>query len=270
MTARSFLYVPGHRPDRFAKALASGADAVIFDLEDAVPVPAKDDARFEVGAFIAGLAESPAEVWVRINDGDRGLADLGAMSAAQWLAGVIVPKASPARLAAVHDHRSGVPLIALVESGTALLAVADIAAAGGVQTLAMGEVDLAADLGLGPRPPSAALWALRMQVVVACAAAGRDAPLGPVERDFADLVAFEAIVADLHGAGFGAVQCIHPTQVPVVNEVLTPSDAEVADAQRLLTQAAAADGGVFVDDAGRMIDEAVLRSARRLLQRVRD
>ena len=138
-----------------------------------------------------------------------------------------------------------------------------------MHTLAIGEVDLAADLGLGDRPPSAALWALRMQLVVACAAAGREAPLGPVERDFADLDAFEAVARDLHGAGFGAVQCIHPTQVPVVNAVLSPTADDVARAERVLAQAAAADGGVFVDDDGRMIDEAVLRSARRVLGRRR-
>ena len=109
-----------------------------------------------------------------------------------------------------------------------------------------------------------------MQVVVACAAAGRDAPLGPVERDFADLDAFGSLVGKLHGAGFGAVQCIHPTQVGVVNVALTPSADDVARAERVLAQAEAAGGGVFVDDAGRMIDEAVLRSARRVLARARN
>lgn len=262
MSARSYLYVPGHRPDRFAKALASGADAVILDLEDAVPVPAKDRARADVAAF-AGAAG----IWVRVNDGDRGLDDLAAV--AGRVDGVIVPKSTAARLATVHARWPDVALIALVESAAAFVELPAIAASGGVRTLAIGEVDLAADLGLGERPPSAALWALRMQVVVACAAAGRDAPLGPVERDFADLAAFEAVVRDLQGAGFGAVQCIHPTQVPVVNASLTPTADEVAGAERVLARAEAADGGVFVDDAGRMIDEAVLRSARRTIARAR-
>ena len=68
MSARSYLYVPGHRPDRFAKALASGADAVILDLEDAVPVPAKDAAREDVATFLAGVPSGAVETWVRIND----------------------------------------------------------------------------------------------------------------------------------------------------------------------------------------------------------
>ena len=269
MTARSYLYVPGHRPDRFDKALASGTDAVILDLEDAVPVPAKEAARTAVAAWLAGLAPTAVEPWVRINDGDRGITDLDALAGSTSLSGVIVPKASPSRLAQVRRRHPGVALVALVESARAVTDVSAIAAADGVRTLAMGEVDLAADLGLGDSPPAAAWWALRMQDVVACAAAGRDAPLGPVERDIRDLDRFRSTVGDLAGAGFGAVQCIHPSQVPVVNAVLTPTPAEVERAQRVLGQAEDADGGVFVDDDGRMIDEAVLRSARRVLDRAR-
>ena len=266
--ARCYLYVPGHRPDRFAKALASGADAVILDLEDAVPVGAKDDARRDVRSFLDGLAPVPVETWVRINDGDRGRDDLQALAGVATLAGVVVPKATPDVLAARHAAAPDVALIPLVESATALVQVVAIAASAGVRTLAIGEVDLAADLGLGDDVPAAALWALRMQVVVACAATGRAAPLGPVIRDIEDLTGFARTVHELGHAGFGAVQAIHPKQVAVVNDELTPTADEVAAAERLLAAAARADGGVFVDDAGRMIDEAVLRSARRTLEAI--
>jgi citrate lyase subunit beta/citryl-CoA lyase len=134
-----------------------------------------------------------------------------------------------------------------------------------VRSLAIGEVDLAADLGLGDGVPEAVLWALRTQVVVAAAAAGLAAPLGPVSRAIDDLEGFEAVVRRLRQAGFGAVQAIHPKQVPVVQAAFTPTPEERAAAERVVAQAAAADGGVFVDDDGKMIDEAVLRSARRLL-----
>ena len=137
-----------------------------------------------------------------------------------------------------------------------------------MRTLAIGEVDLAADLGLGDDVPDAALWALRMQVVVACAATGRSAPLGPVDPRHRGPAGFASTVHQLRHAGFGAVQAIHPTQVAVVNDELTPTADELAAAERLLEAAARADGGVFVDDAGRMIDEAVLRSARRTLGRI--
>jgi citrate lyase subunit beta / citryl-CoA lyase len=264
---RSYLYVPGHRPDRFDKALTSGADAVIFDLEDAVPVAAKDAARDDVRTQLAGLVHGGGEAWVRINDGDRGVADLAALAELSTLAGVVVPKARPDGLAALHAGAPHVAMVALIESASAVADVAEIAAVDGVRTLAMGEVDLAADLGLGDDVPDAAMWALRMPVVVACAARGRAAPLGPVVRDIDDLGRFEAIVRQLRSAGFGAVQAIHPKQVPIIDAVFTPTADELAAMERILQQAEAADGGVFVDDDGRMIDEAVLRSARRLLGR---
>ena len=266
--ARCFLYVPGHRTDRFAKALTSGADAVIIDLEDAVPVSAKDNARDDVRAYLDDLAPGSVEVWVRINDGDRGRDDLQALAGAVALAGVVVPKANPRVLAVRHTDAPDVALIPLVESAPALTEVTTIAASAGVRTLAIGEVDLAADLGLDGDVPEAALWALRMQVVVACAATRRSAPLGPVIRDIEDLIGFASTVHQLRHAGFGAVQTIHPTQVTVVNNEFTPTADELAEAERLLETAARTDGGVFVDDAGRMIDEAVLRSARRTLGRI--
>ena len=223
LMARCFLYVPGHRPDRFAKALASGSDAVILDLEDAVPVGAKDIARHDVRAFLDGLTPGPVETWVRINDGERGQDDLQALAGLAALAGVVVPKATPDVLAVRHNDAPDVALIPLVESATAITQVVAIAASAAVRTLAIGEVDLAADLGLGDDVPAAALWALRMQVVVACAATGRAAPLGPVIRDLDDLAGFAATVHELRHAGFGAQQAIHPKQVAIVNDELTPS-----------------------------------------------
>ena len=104
----------------------------------------------------------------------------------------MVPKATPEVLAARHTEAPDVALIPLVESAIAVTQATAIAACAGVRTLAIGEVDLAADLGFGDDVPDAALWALRMQVVVACAATGRGAPLGPVIRDIEDLAGFAA------------------------------------------------------------------------------
>jgi citrate lyase subunit beta/citryl-CoA lyase len=267
MAPRAYLYVPGHRPDRFEKALGSGADAVIFDLEDAVPVGAKDAARDDVCSFLAASTPGAVQPWVRINDGDRGGDDLRALSGIATLAGVVVPKASTDTLVALRAHAPHIALLPLIESATAITDATAIGRVHGVRTLAIGEVDLAADLGLGDAVPDAALWALRIQVVVACAATQRAAPLGPVVRDVDDLERLEALARQLRHAGFGAMQTIHPKQVPVVQAVFTPSAEEVAAARRTLQQAEHANGGVFVGDDGRMIDEAVLRSARRLVDR---
>ena len=111
-----------------------------------------------------------------------------------------MPKARPATLATLHADAPHLALIPLVESATALTDVAAIAASAGARTLAIGEVDLAADLGLGADVPDAVMWALRTHVVVAAAAAGLAGPLGPVSRDIADLARLETLVRQLRAA----------------------------------------------------------------------
>jgi citrate lyase subunit beta/citryl-CoA lyase len=266
---RSLLYVPGHRPDRFDKAWATGADGVIFDLEDAVPMSAKAEALDAVIAHLRG-GGSPTSAWVRINPGAPGRREASALLDAGVACGFVVPKATRQDLDALHGLAPTTALIPLVESAPAVLEVAELAGASGVTTLAMGEVDLAADLALGSGTGAdLVLWSIRTQVVVATSAAGRRGPVGPVSVEFDDLDAFAESTRILKSAGFSARQAIHPRQVAVVNEVFTPTGDEVAAARRLLELAAAADGGVCVDDQGRMVDEAVLRSARRILDQIR-
>ena len=259
--ARTYLYVPGNRPERFDKALASGADAVILDLEDAVPVDAKDDAR----SAVAGWLDGSARAWVRINVGERGLADLAAVASTRGLSGVIVPKATTGTIADTTHAAPGVALCALVESAVAIASVAAIASTAGVVRLALGEVDLTADLRLGSDPLPEVLWALRAHVVVAAAAAGGPPPIGPVPVDISDTESLRRSTTELRRAGFWSRQVIHPAQVEVVHEVLTPTAEERARAAELLDLADDAAGGVFVDAHGRMVDEAVLRSARHVL-----
>ena len=264
MADRSYLYVPGHRPDRFAKAWASGTDAVIFDLEDAVPLAAKAEALEHVVEHLSADAVS-GSAWVRINAGDAGLDEAARLVELKTLTGMVVPKATPDIVARLRNRVGEVPVIFLVESAQGITHCTEIAASPGVVTLAIGEVDLAADLGLLPGAPDAVWWALRTSVVVAASAAGLPGPLGPVGVDFHDLDAYERSTRELRAAGFGARQAIHPAQVSVINAVFTPTADDLAQARRLLDLAQAAEGGVCVDDAGRMVDEAVLRSARRIL-----
>lgn len=269
MADRSFLYVPGHRPDRFDKAWGTGADAVIFDLEDAVPISAKAEALAAVVGHL-GAGGGPGSAWVRLNAGAAGRAEAAALLDAGIQCGFMVPKATRDDLAALVAIAPETAFIPLIESAVAVLDIIAIASAPGVATMAMGEVDLAADLGLGPGGGAeSVLWSVRTQVVVAAASQGRIGPLAPVSVVFDDLDAFAASTRELKAAGFGARQAIHPRQVGVINEVYTPGSEELDQARRLLELAAAAQGGVCVDDQGRMIDEAVLRSARRLLDQAR-
>lgn len=265
MAERSWLYVPGHRPDRFVKAVDSGADAVILDLEDAVPPGEKAAARRHVVEFLTTYRAVPA-VWVRVNAGDAGLAEAEVLASLTSLCGLVVPKATPEVVAELARRHPETALAPLVESAVALQRCAELATAANVHTLVMGEVDLAADLGLSNQAPEAVWWAVRTPVIVALAAAGRQGPVGPVSVEFRDLDAFRETTRHLKAAGFSGRQAIHPAQVGIINEVFTPSDAEVTRALRLVELADAAQGGVCVDDDGAMIDEAVLRSARRVLQ----
>lgn len=265
---RSYLYVPGDRPERFAKAVASGADAVILDLEDAVAPGQKAAARDHVVAYLADAAPRP-QLWVRINSGAAAGADLQALASCSSLSGVVVPKAEPAALVAAHDALPGARLCALVETARALTSLAALATTVARVHLALGEVDLAADLGLDHDSPDAALWALRMPVVVAAAAAGLAAPIGPVFADLGDEEGLRRTTAELRQAGFWSRQAIHPAQIATIHECLTPSAHEVAEATRLLERADAAGSGAWRDDDGRMVDEAVLRSARRTIELAR-
>ena len=260
MSARSYLYVPGDRPDRFAKAAASGADAVILDLEDAVPMARKHEARAAVAAWLRDRAGSNGpQLWVRVNAGELAAEDVRAV--AGHAHGLSAPKATAAALDRLEVD---IPVIALIETPEALLDVRTIAGHPLVVRLAIGEADLGAELGASSEE---AFIALRMQVVVASAAAGIDRPVGPVSTDFRNLDALRAGTDRLRGLGFGARAAIHPAQVAPINEAFTPGAEEVERARSLLARFDAAGGGVLTDDHGRMVDEAVVRSARDVLAR---
>lgn len=281
MSARSYLYVPGDRPEMLAKAADRGADALLLDLEDAVAPERKAFARAAVAEWLSRHAGAHAERWVRVN-AEHVAADIAAV-ALPGLNGVSVAKATPAVLAAADEalahaeRRQGLPagsirMIPLVESAEALLELADLARHPRVLRLAVGEADLAADLRLRPSAGEPELLPLRLQVVVASAAAGLQAPIGPVAVDFRDLDALRASTRRLSDLGFRARSAIHPAQVAVINEVLTPADDEVVQARRLVERfehAVAAGSGATTDEQGRMIDAAIVRSARETLARAR-
>lgn len=274
MSVRSWLYVPGDRPDRFDKAVRTGA-AVVLDLEDAVPPAGKDAARDAVVEWLRGEA-GDGEVWVRVNTGGRGRDDVDAVARTPRLTGVVLPKAgSPALLDRVHDQLSAAEAATgrapcslgvspLVESAAGVLAAPALAAGPRVRCLQLGEVDLAADLGVTPGPDGAELLLARSTVVLASAAAGIAPPPAAVSTEFRDLDAFEAQTRALLALGFRGRACIHPAQVAVVERVCRPSADDVAAARDVLARLAASPG-VAVGADGRLLDEAVARQARSIL-----
>jgi citrate lyase subunit beta / citryl-CoA lyase len=280
---RSYLYCPGDRPDRLGRARTWGADAVIADLEDAVHASHKDLARGTVARWLAdrsrGTGRETGEIWVRVNP-DSLAEDLDAV-VGPGLQGVVLPKADLAALARLDDLltrrerevglRPGRLVVqAVIETARGLLAAAELASAPRVARLGVGEADLAAELGVDLQADPEVLGPVRLQLVVASAAAGIAAPVGPAPIDFRDLTALRASTEGLLRLGFRGRTAIHPAQLACINEVFTPSAEQVARARALISAFDAAVGaglGVITGPDGRMADAAVLRSARDVLAR---
>ena len=263
---RTALFVPATRPERFPKALASGADAVIVDLEDAVAENLKAEARGHLDAFL--MANPEARVLVRVNaSGHHEQAkDLELCAARPGVIGVLLPKAESAEqvqaVAAI-----GKPVWPIIESARGLVHLAEIAHADGVERLSFGALDLGLDLGLasGTAAAERILDQARYGLLLQSRLAGLALPLDTVFPDIKNLHGLAQTVADARDMGFGGLLCIHPSQVAGVHETLMPSADELAWAQRVL-DAGASGEGVFVVD-GQMIDAPVIGRARRLLQR---
>ncbi|HUY50278.1 MAG TPA: CoA ester lyase [Streptosporangiaceae bacterium] len=273
--ARSWLYVPGDRSDFLESATTRGADALIVDLEDSVLPADKEAARATVAAWLPDRPPPAAELWLRLNAGSAE-ADLQLLTAG--VAGTVVPKADPELLGQVdeilasRERLLGLPagrfaVVPLIETARGLLSAARLASMRRVAHLGIGEADLCAELRLRPSAGCAELTSLRLRVVVASAAAGIGAPIAPTSTDFRDLQALRVSTQALLRAGFRARTAIHPAQVPVINEVFSPSAEEIAEARLLVDAFQQSSAGVITDASGRMVDVAVIRSARELLGR---
>jgi (S)-citramalyl-CoA lyase len=265
--ARSWLFTPATRPDRFAKASAAGADVAILDLEDAVAPGDKAQARTIALEYLADEPADGGRHALRMNglDTRAGIADLdallGSTAAPDFL---VLPKTETAGHLQILDRLltaagKDTRLIGLIESARGLAAVEAIAAATPrLAGLMLGAADMAADLG------SATAWAplafARGRLIAACALAG----ITPIDATFFDLhdeVGLKHEVAAAVALGFAAKAAIHPAQVAAINAALTPSAEAVDKARAILAENAKGVGAID----GQMIDEAIARKARRTL-----
>lgn len=269
--ARTFLFVPANRPERYAKALASGAGAVIIDLEDAIGPDQKPAARTQLEEAFAHLPLADrARVVIRINAAGTvwHAADLALVGklAHLGLAGVVLPKAeSPAQLAHLAASvGQACALLPMIETATGLVAIDDIARSPQVARLLFGNLDFQADLGMSCGPDEAELQPVRLALVMASRLAGLATAVDGVTPGTGDLAQVQADAERSRRSGLGARLCIHPQQVPVVNAALGPTAAEIDWASRVLEQSSRTGGSVFTLD-GRMVDEPVLRKARHVL-----
>ena len=263
---RSALFVPGSRPERFAKALAAGADAVIVDFEDAVEEPLKRQARDHLAAFLNGNPQ--ASVWVRVNAPTHAehAEDLVFCQRHAGVAGVLLPKVESAAHVAVV-WQTGKPVMPIIESAKGLLALEQIAHAQGVQRLSFGGLDLALDLNLNSGTDAAHRFLDQARMSVQLHSRGADLlpPLDGVHPAIGDPQGLHRAIRHAYDMGYGGALCIHPAQVPVIHAALAPTADDLNWAQKVIDASVAAGGaGAFQLD-GQMVDAPVLLRAQRLL-----
>ncbi|WP_095156570.1 CoA ester lyase [Pseudomonas sp. Irchel 3E13] len=264
--ARTFLFVPANRPERIGKALASGADVIIVDFEDAVAPAEKPAARLALLAWLD--ANRDERVTVRVN-----------AAGTQWheedlqtcrhpgVAGVMLPKAESAeQVEHVHDT-SGKPVLCIVETALGIDALAQVAEAPGCARLTFGKLDLAVELDLIPDesdPDELVFLPWRALLVLASQRAGLPAPVDGVFTAIGDAAGLARYARRARQHGFSGQLLIHPSQVTTAAAAFTPSAVDIAWAQSVSRLAQAAGGGVVVLD-GRMIDAPVMARAQRIL-----
>ncbi|MCC8397456.1 CoA ester lyase [Paraburkholderia sp. MMS20-SJTR3] len=261
---RSYLFVPGNRPERFDKAFAAGADAVILDLEDAVQPEQKLAARAAVLSDV--VVNVGRAAWVRINGSDTGWFrdDVATLAGQTGVAGIVLPKAESreqidALLANAHPALSVLPI---VETARGIANLAELCAAPRVQRIVFGTLDFQVDLGIDGDDEE--LHFFRSQIVLASRLAGIGAPVDGVSTTITDTDAVEGDARRGRRFGFGGKLCIHPQQIDAVHRAYAWSDAEIEWAQRVFAAVDASHGAAVAVD-GKMVDMPVILKARRIL-----
>ena len=263
----NFLFVPGTRPERFSKALDSGANAVVLDLEDAVPEEAKEAARNAIRIAWPNFSdEQKNRLVIRTNSpGTKFYAADLIMAQELNVSCILIPKSESV------DQINGAALILpntaiipMIETALGLDNLREIANSNQVIRLALGNLDLQADLGMVCDPDETELQTARYQIVLASRLAQIAPPLDGVTPSTDDAARISNDAQRAKRMGFGAKLCIHPKQVGLVKAAFMPSDEDLAWAQRVVDADKTSKGGAIKLD-GRMIDRPVVLLAQRTL-----
>jgi len=262
----TYLFVPGNRADRFDKAVASQAGAIIVDLEDAVAPNDKAAARAKFAAWFRAYDSAPERILVRINDESTPWFDEDiALIAESGVRGVVLPKAESTsqieRIGSALAANSFV--VPLVETAKGILDVDSLARTAHVQRIAFGTLDYALNLDLTGDDRGFAYPACR--IALASRAAGIASPIAGVTTEIDDQSRLLADLDFARACGFGAKLCIHPKQVDAIHAAMRPSEAEIAWAKRVADAAESGQGAVQLD--GKMVDRPVIAKAMRILAR---
>lgn len=269
----TYLFVPATEERKVAKAMQSGADAVILDLEDSIADGMKENARRHLGQYVRTTPIAPAgpEVWVRVNGTTLDFpADIKAI---RWESvwGAVLPKAErPENVRALMDAGAK-RVLPIIESAAGFNALGKLVEVGGVERFAIGTWDLAIDLGiLAVRPDESELiWQLRGEIVLASRQLALPPPVDGVHVQFDDDEGLRSLSERTHRMGFGAKLLIHPRQIPIVRAVFRPDDQTLQHARDVVRvyDEAVREGRGAVQLNGEMIDRPIVERARALLAR---
>ena len=264
MIARSYLYVPADNAEKLDKAVNRGSDALIIDFEDSVSIENKDIARQNFAEWLEKYS-GDLQIWVRLNSDflDKDLEFV----ISEKVYGVIVPKASVENTSYVAGKiPANMKISALIETADSILNALNIAKVNKVAFLQIGQLDLRAELGLTADLKSNTLQYALSHLVLASAAAGIEQPIAPMFRDFNDAQGLRSSCEQFKADGFFGSSCIHPKQIEVINDVFSTSESELREAREVIDSLEPGKS-VGIDRNGRMIDEASLKIAQRILRR---
>lgn len=267
-TANTFLFSPASRPEMVRKALNKVSSPVIIDLEDAVALDEKQQARHYLDELLPHAATTHGGTIVRVNapTDEQFLLDMESISNIlegneQLRAGTVVMLAKAESAWSVDEvrrHLPGTPVLPLIESALGVINAVELAASDGVLRLALGALDLAAETGTDPE--SATIDHARTSMVLASAAAGLPGPVDSPRPEFGELEAVSTAARHARSLGFRGILCIHPAQIDPARDAFAPTEEEISWAHSVI---GAADGASSVD--GAMVDRPVLLRAQEIL-----
>jgi citrate lyase subunit beta / citryl-CoA lyase len=261
---RSWLFAPGHDEKLLRKVFDVGADAVLLDLEDAVPAELKDRARNMVASAAAARA-----CWVRVNRAQTEECERDLAALAGKVAGLRIPKVESAgEVAWVAERAPGVRLDCTIESARGVLAAFEIASSPACSLLSYGGLDLAADLGSSPGEQET-LYA-RSHLVIAARSAGKPRPSDGVYPLLDDDDGLRSEAEAAKRIGFFGKSAIHPRQVPIIHGVFAPTPEELAWAKQVLWAFEQSGGAATKTAGGEFVDRPVAERARQLLRADRE
>ncbi|AWT48535.1 CoA ester lyase [Psychrobacter sp. YP14] len=271
VSPRSWLFVPATYPERFNKALNSGAEAVIIDLEDAVALDQKRQARENIAEFFSQLESDNvrASVWLRLNNDEQLAEDLvlcKQLTSSKLVSGVLLPKLTSSASVTQVWEQTGLTVVGQIESALGLSQLNQITQSKGLMALSYGRLDISNELSLraGSQAEQDFFRQLRVTLLLASKANGLQAPIESIYADFKDEAGMQMAAEYASDLGFSGMLCIHPKQVALVNTAFTPSQAQLEFAQQVIDYYQRTGESIFAID-GVMVDLPVILQCQTLL-----